>query len=77
MKQKKEAQCVQTIITLDALVHYTGYKKSYIYQLIHKRKIPVNKPPGGKKVFFVKEDIDRWLLSRKLLTVEEIKQTIF
>jgi len=73
---KIEAATSQTVLTLDELVSYSGYKKNYIYQLIHKRQIPAHKPPKGRKLFFQKAEIDNWLLSRKLSTVEEIQNAI-
>jgi excisionase family DNA binding protein len=75
-KLNKETTFSQTVLTLDELVNYCGYKKNYIYQLIHKRKIPAHKPPKGKKLFFSKTEIDDWLLTRKLETVEEIKNNM-
>ena len=49
------------ILTLNELVIYTGYKKSYIYQLTHNNKIPYSRPSGGM-IFFDKDQIDSWLL---------------
>ncbi|MEO8770863.1 MAG: helix-turn-helix domain-containing protein [Ferruginibacter sp.] len=72
----KTTQIPQTVFTLDELVSYCGYKKNYIYQLIHKRKIPAHKPPLGRKLFFLKAEIDNWLLARKLETIEEIQKAI-
>ncbi len=57
LKQKK-------VMTLDELSNYSGYKKSYIYQLTSKNKIPYSRPSGGA-IFFDKEDIDNWLLKNK------------
>lgn len=74
--KKEEKFPSQTVLTLEELAAYSGYSKNYIYQLIYKRKIPAHKPPNGKKLFFSKAEIDNWLLSRKLETVEEIKSKI-
>lgn len=52
------------ILTLNELVKYTGYKKSYVYQLTHKNQIPYSRPSGGL-IFFDKDQIDSWLLNNK------------
>ncbi len=74
--KKEHTQLVEVVLTLTELADYCGYSKNYIYQLIHKRKIPAHKPPCGKKLFFSKTEIDDWLLSRKIETVEEIKSNM-
>lgn len=55
------------VFTLDEVVKYTGYKKSYIYKLTSKNQIPYSRPSGGA-IFFDKEDIDNWLLQNKQWT---------
>jgi len=79
MKQKFDTAIVNktvhqnfTVLTVDELVEYTGYKKSYIYKLAHLRKIPHYKPPWGRKLFFSKPEIDAWLLAIKQPTITEI-----
>ncbi|OSZ79047.1 hypothetical protein CAP35_12595 [Chitinophagaceae bacterium IBVUCB1] len=73
LTEKVGSEVTNTIVlTVDEVVAYTGYKKSYIYKLVYERKIPAHKPQFGRKLFFNKEEIDAWLLSTKLLTVNEI-----
>ena len=55
------------VFTLDEVCKYTGYKKSYIYQLTSKNKVPYSRPSGGA-IFFDREDIDNWLLQNKQWT---------
>ena len=55
------------VFTLDEVCKYTGYKKSYIYQLTSKNKVPYSRPSGGS-IFFDREDIDSWLLQNKQWT---------
>ncbi len=45
-------------------VEFTGYSESYIYKLIHSRKIPYYKPTKGK-VFFRQSELEEFLLHRK------------
>ena len=61
--------------TMDDLVEYSGYKKSYLYKLVYLRQIPAHKRKHGRKLFFVKSEIDNWLLARTLLTIDEINST--
>ena len=43
---------------------YTGYQKSYLYKLIHLKKLTCYKPNGGR-VYFKKEDLDFWVFSNR------------
>ena len=58
-------------LTLDELVTYTGYTKSYIYKLTSTNQIPCSKP-RGKKLFFEKEKVDLWLLQNRKKSKDEI-----
>ncbi len=60
------------VFTVDELVEYSGYKKSYIYKLAHQRKIPHYKPPFGRKLFFKKDEVDSWLTANRQLMVSEL-----
>ena len=55
------------ILSVEELEKYTGFKKSYIYHLVHFSKIPYSKP-NGKYLFFQKSEIDQWLLKNKSLS---------
>ncbi|MDM1350956.1 helix-turn-helix domain-containing protein [Myroides marinus] len=62
----------KSILTVEELVQYTGFKKSSIYHLVHYNKIPYSKP-NGKYLFFDKAEIDTWLMSNKSLSEDQIK----
>ncbi len=49
-----------------------GFKKSYLYQLIHKNLIPHYKP-NGKKVLFDKFELKEWISKSRVKTVNEIE----
>lgn len=55
MIQKKD------VWSIDDLIAYTGYEKSYIYKLTSQRLIPHYKCLGGKTLFFKREEILGWL----------------
>ena len=61
------------VLTLDEVVAYTGFKKSYLYELTSTGQIPFSKP-NGKSLFFDREKIEEWLLRNPQKTNEEIKQ---
>lgn len=61
------------ILSVEELEKYTGFKKSYIYHLVHYSKIPYSKP-NGKYLFFQKSEIDEWLLKNKSLSDNQIQE---
>ncbi len=50
---------------------FLGVTKSIIYKFTHKRTIPHFK--RGKRIYFTKEELTKWLHSNRKLTVEEIE----
>lgn len=60
------------ILTVDDLINYSGYSRSYIYKLVHRKEIPFYKP-GGKNLFFKREEINDWLLQNKTKSESEIE----
>lgn len=61
------------ILNVEDLINYTGYKRSYIYKLVHNNVIPFSKP-NGKTLFFEKSEIDTWLLQNKSQSISQIEQ---
>lgn len=61
------------IMNMHQVVELTGYTRSYIYNMVHKKMIPVHKPTGGR-LFFVKEEIENWLSDGRQLTSKEMQQ---
>ncbi|WP_025124841.1 helix-turn-helix transcriptional regulator [Myroides odoratimimus] len=60
------------ILSVEELEKYTGFKKSYIYHLVHYSKIPYSKP-NGKYLFFQKSEINEWLMKNKSLSDDQIQ----
>lgn len=58
-------------LSLEEASLYTGFSKSWLYQLCHRRAIPYYKP-GGKKTFFKKSDLDNWMMRNRLTSLDEI-----
>jgi len=64
---------LKTIFNVEELSDYTGFKKSYIYKLVHTNSIPFSKP-NGKVLFFERKLIDAWLLQNKEKSNDEIQR---
>lgn len=64
---------LKSILNAEELADYTGFKKSYIYKLVHTNSIPFSKP-NGKVLFFDRAKIDEWLLSNNSKSNQEIEQ---
>lgn len=56
--------------SIDWLVKYTGFPKNSIYQKTSKNEIPHIK--RGRKLFFEKSQIDKWLEEGRVKTKGEI-----
>lgn len=65
----------KTVLNLEEVAEYTHLSKSYLYKLTSTGGIPCYKPKG-KHLFFRKTEVDQWLLSNKLLTVEEMESEV-
>jgi len=62
-----------TTLSLKKAVRYTGFSKSHLYKLTHGQRIPHYKPQG-KMVYFLKNDLDDFLISNRIATKEEIAE---
>lgn len=62
---------LKSILNVEELADYTGFKKSYIYKLVHQNLIPYSKP-NGKVLFFERQRIDNWLMSNSTKSESEI-----
>lgn len=47
-------------------------KKSYLYQLVHKKEVPYYKP-NGKKIYFNRVELNKWISESKINSVSEIE----
>jgi excisionase family DNA binding protein len=51
---------LKTTFTFKEACLYTGFSPSYLYKLTSLGRIPFSKPEG-KKIFFIKAELDEWL----------------
>lgn len=60
----------KNVLTFEETVLYTGYSRGQLYRLTSEKQIPHSK--RGKRVFFDKAELDRWLLQNRVRTIDEI-----
>lgn len=72
IRAKEPEDIDEFIMKVPQLCKYLKMKVSTIYQLTHKNEIPYNK--RGKTLYFKKDEIDKWLLEGKNLTIYEQNQ---
>lgn len=60
-------------MTLAEAAEYLNLSKSYFYQLTSQRKGPKMYKPGKKKLYFYREDLDRWIKCGAVKTEDEIE----
>ncbi|MBK9299077.1 MAG: helix-turn-helix domain-containing protein [Bacteroidetes bacterium] len=63
----------KTTFTLTEAARYTGLSKSYLYKKTSARQIPFYKLEG-KLIFFKREELDKFLLSTRIPSEEELIQ---
>ncbi len=53
----------KTFFNFKELAEYTGFSKTYLYNLHRLGKIPGAYSPTGRLVFFDRKEIEQWILS--------------
>ena len=61
------------LLDLNQAAEYLKLKPSYIYSLIHLKKIPYYKPLG-KRVYFDKSELNKWIKESKIKSVDEVEE---
>jgi excisionase family DNA binding protein len=61
------------VLTMNDVALLTGLSKSHIYRLVCYKHIPHYKQ-GGKITYFEKNEIEDWMLSRRIKTTQEIDE---
>ena len=59
------------VLTSEETAKYMGVSMRYLYKLTCSRKIPHYKP-NGKICYFNRKEVEAWLQSNRIATVEEI-----
>lgn len=63
------------ILSLTEASAYLDLAPSFIYKLTSAFSIPFYKP-NGKKIYFERKELDKWLLKNKCLSAEQIEEKI-
>ncbi|WP_353078647.1 helix-turn-helix domain-containing protein [Flavobacterium sp.] len=71
MKQSKEE-----VLSLNEAAEFLKVSKSSIYKKTSQKQIPYYKPPGCKKIYFLKKDLEDWIFCNKINSVTEIGNQI-
>ncbi len=63
------------IVDLKGLLMYRSIvgTKATVYKLVHEGRLPHYKPEGSKTLYFLLEEIDNYLLGKKVKTCQEIQ----
>ena len=61
------------ILSCGEAARYCSVSLSHLYKLTSARKIPYHKPEG-KMLYFLRSDLDAWLLSNRVSTMDELDQ---
>ncbi|MET3978349.1 excisionase family DNA binding protein [Mucilaginibacter sp. UYP25] len=66
---------MNNFMTLEGLCAYTGFSKSSIYKISQRNLIPKYRPTG-RKLYFLHEDVDKFLLRNRIASVDELNEQI-
>lgn len=58
-------------LSLEEVSEVYGLKKSYLYSLVHTKRIPHYKAGGGRLTFFKKKEVEAFLTAQRVGTYEE------
>ena len=66
-------QTQKMALDINEAAELTGYKKNYLYKMVHEKRIPHFKPGGLKgRLFFKREDLEAFLFrGRQSASYEE------
>ena len=65
----------KNVLTSTEVCMMYGISPDYLYHLTSDKLIPYYKP-NGKKIYFLKEEIETWLLRNRQDTVDEMQQQV-
>ena len=62
----------KNVLDIDEASYLTGVTTGHLYRLTSQRKIPHYKK--NRKLYFKKDELENWMLDRKVLSEDEISQ---
>lgn len=63
----------KTFMNIDEAAEYLGVAKTSLYNKCYRKQIPYYKPCGGK-VYFLRTELDAWILAGKVATRADLKK---
>jgi excisionase family DNA binding protein len=68
---KKQIVQQKEILTIEEAVDFLGLSKSRLYKMTSNKEIPHYKP-GGKVTYLKRTDLEEWVFSNRIGSVEEL-----
>ncbi len=65
----------KSFMTTEELRNYLGVSISSIYKISQKNLLPKFRPTG-RKIYFLKDDVDAFLLKNRIASIEELNSQI-
>lgn len=72
LNYSNEEENYSTVMNLNQLCNYCGFTKSFVYKKTSTKEIPHYK--RGKKLFFKKEEVDKWIFKDKVKTMDDLQR---
>ncbi len=57
---------------VERVAQYLGLSAKAVRHLVDLRKIPFRKPANYNRIFFLKAEVDQWLLSGETVSLEDV-----
>jgi excisionase family DNA binding protein len=64
------------ILDVDEAAAYLHLSKSFLYKLTSSKQIPYSRNEGRKKIYFLKTDLEAWVIQNQVPTNTEIKRIV-
>jgi excisionase family DNA binding protein len=66
-------ETIQRPLNLKQAAEFLGFKPSYVYNLVHYKKLTAYKP-GGKVLYFKQEDLEKFIFRGKQTADFELEE---
>lgn len=74
IEQKNMKTQNEEVIPLNEAAEFLRVSKSCLYKKTSQKQIPYYKPPGCKRIYFRKKELEEWLLCNRVKTTMELEQ---
>lgn len=72
-EESSEESMQEDFITFETACEYLGVTSSQMYQFTHRKQIPYYRPTG-RRLYFLKSDINAFISSNRIATAAEIEE---